>query len=782
MIGSNYFTNETQSMYGQISTYHLKNKILLIEDNPGDARLVEILLTESDLLDCEITHKETLLDALAALKVDDNYAAILLDLTLPDSRGFETLERLITHFPNNNVIVLTGLADKSLGLKAVRAGAQDFLIKGAFDADLLAKSLRYSIERNKVLNRLEETQRIAQIGNWEYIPDLENFTASDETYRIFGYPSRDTFFTAKDLQNPNCPFFIFNTFHEEAQITKRVQRDIKIKLQNGQYRYVSLLCKMTQIGGNTTFNGIIQDITERKLAEKQIIKSQERYRAIFNESRDAIYISSLNGKLVDFNLATETLFGFSKEDLQATQDIHLLFLPPERKNDFLLKLKLKGVVKDYEIKVRRKNGEMRYCLISANLIDNEELLGYNAVVRDITERKMAEELRKARDVAQQSAMMKEQFIASISHEMRTPMNAILGMSNLIIQTPLNKEQYGYISSIKQSSEILLGIVNDILEISTIQNGKVVFEEDNFNLYELLDNLVNVMQYKIKEKDLYCEVKIDENIPKYLKGDKLRLNQILYNLVGNAIKFTDEGHVKVSIKKLYDIGDGSLQLKFIVEDTGIGIPQDKVDAIFETFTRIRQKNRIYEGTGLGLSIAKNLVEQQGGRIGAISQLGLGSKFFFDLIFDIGEDTSGVAPKIDPLSIEIDSSRLLRLLLVEDHKMNQIVARKTLEKQWENIEVTIANNGKTAIEMLQKQSFDIILMDIQMPVMDGYETTHYIRNKMPKAIAQLPILAMTAHAHISKDEKFKQYGMDDYVLKPFEPKQLFQKIAFYIKKNP
>jgi CheY-like chemotaxis protein len=290
-----------------------------------------------------------------------------------------------------------------------------------------------------------------------------------------------------------------------------------------------------------------------------------------------------------------------------------------------------------------------------------------------------------------------------------------------------------------------------------------------------------MQYKIKEKELYCEVKIDEEIPRFLKGDKLRLNQILYNLVGNAIKFTDAGHVKVYVQKLYEIGDGAIQIKFTVEDTGIGIPADKVAAIFETFTRIRQKDRIYEGTGLGLSIAKNLVEQQGGKIGATSELQVGSKFFFDLIFEEGEDNSGQIKQTDPATLQFDSDLPIRLLLVEDHKMNQIVARKTLEKQWSNMEITIADNGKIAIGILEQQTFDIILMDIQMPVMDGYETTEYIRTEMPSAIANLPILAMTAHAHISKDEKFKQYGMDDFVLKPFKPEQLFQKIAYYVNKK-
>ncbi|MDF1864127.1 MAG: response regulator, partial [Saprospiraceae bacterium] len=237
--------------------------------------------------------------------------------------------------------------------------------------------------------------------------------------------------------------------------------------------------------------------------------------------------------------------------------------------------------------------------------------------------------------------------------------------------------------------------------------------------------------------------------------------------------------KIYIKKLFDIVD-SVQLQFIVEDSGIGIPSEKIDAIFETFTRIRQKDRLYEGTGLGLSICKNLVEQQGGKIGATSEEGKDSKFFFDLIFEVGE-ASQLEPKSPELDhVELDEETPFRLLLVEDHKMNQLVARKTLERKFPNIYLKIADNGKIAIDILEQESFDIILMDIQMPVMDGYEATKHIREEMPDSIATLPILAMTAHAHISKDEKFKEYGLDDYVLKPFEPEDLFNKIAKYLRK--
>lgn len=769
-------TNQGSIMYDDAPKYEIHNKILLIEDNPGDARLVELLLMESDLLNCKINNKTSLADGIAELEQDENYAAILLDLSLPDSRGFETLEKLLEKFPDKNVIVLTGLSDKNLGVKAVKAGAQDFLIKGAFDADLLAKSLRYSIERSSVLKRLEETQRLSQIGNWEYTTETKEFIASDEVFRIFGSPVRKRAIFFEELKVSDPSFAIFDEIHAEVSTKKEIKKDLAITLSNGETRYVHLQSRVnTNTENRVVISGIVQDITERKQAESDLLKSQERYQDIFSKSKDAIYICTLEGKILDCNDSTSLLFGCSKEELKDTENIHTMYGPIESRNSLLSLLEEGSPVKDFEIEVEDKKGKKRYCLITANPSDTDNA-GYNGIIRDITEHKQAEELRKARDLARQSSKMKEQFIASISHEMRTPMNAILGMSNLLGRTELAEEQANYVSSVKQSSEILLGIINDILEISTLENGKIAFEYKDFDLYKVLANLVNVMQYKINEKDLGFKLEIEPSVPKVIVGDKLRLNQILYNLVGNAVKFTDSGFVKIRVKSLTETGS-NVHLKFEVEDTGIGIPDDKLDAIFETFTRIRQKERLYEGTGLGLSIAKNLVLQQGGKIDAMSDLGKGSIFYFDLIFEKGDpsriqdsttsnDTQDFEPNLD-----------IRLLLVEDHKMNQLVARKTLERQWKDIKITIANHGKEAVDILEKETFDIILMDIQMPIMDGYETTAYIRNKMPPAIAQIPILAMTAHAHIAKDEKFKEYGMDDYVLKPFEPKQLFKKITQY-----
>jgi PAS domain S-box-containing protein len=769
------------SVMANSATLVSANKVLLIEDNPGDARLVEIFLTESDLHDCEILNVPTLAEGMKILEKGEEFAAILLDLSLPDSRGYETLERLIARFPHNNIIVLTGLDDKSMGLKAVKAGAQDFLIKGAFDADLLAKSLRFSIERNKVLKRLEETQRIAHIGNWEYFPSTNVFNASDETYRIFGMQPEVTSCFQDESLRDLCPLNVLKQMHAEAIATGELKKDLKIRQLNGTFRFVFIQC-IVHAGPDESpvFQGIIQDITERKMAEQEMVKSQERYQEIFTQSKDALFFCTLDGKFIDFNQATIDLFGYAKEELSLMQNAHDLYYPPEVKNEFLLKLKTQKSVKDFDINVVRKNGEWRECQVSANIIVTDDFVGYNAILRDVTEQRQAEKLRKARDLARHSAQMKEQFIASVSHEMRTPMNAILGMSHLLLQMDLEDEQQNLVDSIKQSSEILLGVVNDILEISAIQNGKIVFENEPFDLFDLLNNMVNVMQYKAQEKDLYLEIVVDEGIPRIISGDKLRLNQVLYNLLGNAVKFTDSGFVKIHVKKLHDIMD-SVQLQFIVEDSGIGIPEDKIDAIFETFTRIRQKDRIFEGTGLGLSICKNLVEQQGGKIGASSVVGQGSMFFFDLIFEVADELKTAAKIPASEIIHFDDDHTFSLLLVEDHKMNQMVARKTLERKWKNIHLKIAANGQEAIDMLREENFDIVLMDIQMPVMDGYEATQYIRENFPPEKANLPILAMTAHAHISKDEKFREIGLDDYVLKPFEPDDLFHKIAKYVTRD-
>ncbi|MFK8058163.1 MAG: ATP-binding protein, partial [Saprospiraceae bacterium] len=535
--------------------------ILLIEDNMADATIVEILLEESENINCRIDHQMTLGQGLEALAGNIEYDAVLLDMNLPDSRGFETLTRVLEKFPDDNVILLTGTKDREIGFKAVELGAQDYLVKGEFDSDELAKSLRFSIERKKVIKRLAQMQRLAQTGNWEFRPNDNYFFASPEALRIVGAEGGLNLFD--QVQQPDSPFHIITQW-----------------LKN-----------------NNEGNGC-----------------------------------------------------------SCTEEI------------------------SFEL-----DGVKRFALIEGNHSEVDGKISCQGIIQDITDRRVGEELRKAHELSQRSAKMKEQFVASISHEMRTPMNAILGMSNILIQMDLEEEQHGLVNSIKQSSEILLGVVNDILEISTLQNGKIVFENTMIDINELVDNLFDVMQYKLQEKDLLFERTMPDDLPNLLIGDKLRLNQVLYNLVGNSIKFTDTGAVGLHLEVLEKTAT-DVNLKFSISDTGIGIPADKVDTVFGSFTRVRTKDRIFEGTGLGLSIAKNIVEQLDGKIGATSVLGEGSTFSFTMRFGIGSADAEAAPPTER-EYEIDPNRPIRLLLAEDHKMNQLVARKTIERAYPNIDLTI-----------------------------------------------------------------------------------------------
>jgi CheY-like chemotaxis protein len=326
----------------------------------------------------------------------------------------------------------------------------------------------------------------------------------------------------------------------------------------------------------------------------------------------------------------------------------------------------------------------------------------------------------------------------------------------------------------------MGIINDILQVSELHHKVLEIETRRFSIQGLLFRLEEVMGPKLEKKNLQLLIEVAEEVPTYVIGDKTRLSQILYNLVGNAIKFTDIGTISLFVKVVQQ-EEEQLQLFFSVSDTGIGIPAIQQEKIFEPFTRLTQKDRVTEGTGLGLAITKQLVEMQGGKIQLSSEEGKGSTFSFVLSFD-QEATPMMDSNTEGQTIKCDEDLVFKVLIVEDHEMNQLVVKKTLEKQWNNIQITIANNGEEAIKCLSAQdTYDIILMDLQMPVMDGYETTAYIRNKMPPPIANIPILAMTAHTHIAEGNKFRDLGMNDYLLKPFDPQQLFEKIVNYLDKT-
>ena len=353
------------------------------------------------------------------------------------------------------------------------------------------------------------------------------------------------------------------------------------------------------------------------------------------------------------------------------------------------------------------------------------------------------------------------------------MNGVIGMTRQLLETPLNLDQTEYLHAIQESSNNLLHVVNDILDISKIRAGKVIFEQVEFRISDLFRSLQFSQQYKAEEKNIYLKTSVDPEIPPVLIGDPIRLNQVLLNLTGNAIKFTEKGGVSLTAK-LIGIDAGIAGIKFCAIDTGIGIPQDKINYVFESFTQAQtHTSRKYGGTGLGLSISKFLVEEQGGKLTLESKENQGSSFCFTLKFPIGnpEWKDVTIQPISDIPLEVDLSDL-NILLVEDNVINQRVALFELNK-WK-INTDVANSASVAFELLKTRKYHLILMDVSMPDIDGLEATRTIRTKFPDHVKHIPIIAMTASALAGEKEKCLTAGMNDYISKPFNPITLYNKI--------
>lgn len=512
-----------------------------------------------------------------------------------------------------------------------------------------------------------------------------------------------------------------------------------------------------------------------KKLEKELLESEWRYRKLFEESQDAIYISGIDGELQSVNQAALDLFGYTKQEMIG-MNVNSLYINPDDRARFMNTIEKIGSVSNYEVKLKKKLGEEIDCFFSTTLRRDAEgkTLGYQGIIRDVTEHKRTIELIKAKELAERSAKMKEAFLANMSHEIRTPMNAILGMLNLVQDSTLTNEQERYIKNIKMASEHLLVLINDILDFSKIEAGKLEFEQIEFNLEDLLLNVIQTFKSKAEQKNLNLQLIANDSIAINLIGDPTRLLQILLNLVSNALKFTDTGYIQIKVKVIEE-DNNYTTLSISVNDSGIGIPADKLDLIFDSFSQVSSNTtRRFGGTGLGLAITKKLIDIQGGTITVKSEVNQGSSFRFTLRYKQGTSKNLIQTYKDLLIKNIPNKPLnnLNILLVEDNELNQVVAIETIKKWGKNIKIDIAENGKIAIDLLQKNSYDIVLMDVQMPEMDGLTATKIIRNDLK--ITELPIIAMTAYATTGEAEKTISAGMSDYISKPFDPQKLYQKI--------
>ncbi|MDW3211902.1 MAG: response regulator [Reichenbachiella sp.] len=438
-----------------------------------------------------------------------------------------------------------------------------------------------------------------------------------------------------------------------------------------------------------------------------------------------------------------------------------------------------------ESKLRKKDGSYLWVEFYSKPILNEskEIVSIQSSTRDITRRKKYDEkIQHAMNLAEESkleaiesAKAKEAFLSTMSHEIRTPLNAILGVSNLLLMEDLDPKHLEHLNLLKFSGENLLSLINDILDYNKIESGKMDLEQVEFNLKNNLNNLLQSLSPSIKEKGLGVVLTYDEQLPENFIGDPVRISQVLNNLLSNAIKFTEEGFIKLVVKSVEN-SELESQIHFEVHDSGIGIEKSNQEIIFENFEQASDDTtRKFGGTGLGLAITKKLLHLMESEIYLDSELGLGSIFYFDLKLPKAAESELADSR--PMQVEFkDLSELnIKILIAEDNKANQIVLEKFLIK-W-GIKMEFVENGKLAVERSRSELYDLVLMDLQMPEMDGYEATRLIRAQSTNYALNLPIVALTASALLNVRKKVKELGMSDYITKPFNPEELYKKILMY-----
>jgi len=515
------------------------------------------------------------------------------------------------------------------------------------------------------------------------------------------------------------------------------------------------------------------DVTAEKNVVNSLRISEEKYRGIIANMNLGLLEVDTDENIMFANQCFCDMCGYDLEELigrRAAQifikgaNIELM----ERKNEE----RKKGTAGAYEIVVKNKRGQVRWWLVSGapRFDENGELLGTIGIHLDITEQKELEyELTIAREQAEQSTQSKEVFLANMSHEIRTPMNAILGMSNQLAKTQLNTKQLFYLDTINSASENLLVIINDILDLSKIEAGKLSLEKIAFEPQAVVKRAMQVLSHKAEEKGLVLTNNLfDNNVSPVLMGDPYRLNQVMLNVITNAIKFTEKGGIDISLEMLTDAKESQL-IKFSVADTGIGMDDLFVENLFEKFSQEDASvTRQYGGTGLGMSICKELIELMGGTINATSKKGVGSIIYFEVTFPKGAITD--LPSKDTFIVNETMLTGKKILVVDDNEMNRLVATTILNNY--GAETFESANGKESLDYLTHNKVDLVLMDVQMPVMNGLEATDLIRRHINK---HLPIIALTANAIKGDNEKCLKAGMNDYLSKPFKEEDLLKKIA-------
>ncbi|OFY84802.1 MAG: hypothetical protein A3F72_05970 [Bacteroidetes bacterium RIFCSPLOWO2_12_FULL_35_15] len=653
----------------------------------------------------------------------------------------------------------------------------------------------------------------------ENLSEIISKTQQEEKIKVDKQLSEEMAITQREYIITNTIFSILNKMEEKELIEGISRIHLASEVANAKISFISNWLTIFGLILALLFSYFIyRDILRARhfkeqlfLAKGEAEKLSSQYaRSLIEASLDPLFTISPGGKITDMNNASIKVTESSREKLIGT-DFFDYFTEPVKAKEGYQEVFAKGFVADYPLTI--KDGKLTDVLMNGSVYrdDKGNVLGVVVVARDITDQKRFENAlieaksyaEQATQKAEESTKLKEAFLANMSHEIRTPMNAIIGFSDILSKKQLGAQENEYVTSIKSAGENLLTIINDILDISKIEAGMMTFEENNFSVKETFKSLNIMLMERAKEKNIGLIFNCDEDVPDVLLGDHTRLTQILINLTGNAIKFTQNGSVKVHAKVLKIennirstttekilsdakrvAGQEIKLIEFSVSDTGIGIARDKLEDIFERFQQAdSHTTRKFGGTGLGLSIAKQLVELQGGTLSVESELKVGSIFTFYIPYKKSAQALLRDEKIEK-KYDMKSLSKLKILLVEDNQLNILLISSLFSEN--NLKLQTAENGADCIEKLKENNgstlvskcFDIILMDMEMPNMNGYEATTIIRKELKNNI---PIIAMTANAMAGEREKCLSFGMNDYISKPINANLLFEKIYDLVLKT-
>lgn len=759
----------------------------MVDDRKENLQALEVILSSNEDYVCVKANSGK--EALKILLREDDFAIILMDVQMPVMSGFETAEliRRSDHFKHVPIIFLTAHTDTPEDIfKGYKTGAVDYMIK-PLSPDILKAKVSVFTELYKKNKQLSlQTQSLNQLNDQlkqqtQYVRSIleagldpmliintqGKITDMNEALEKITGLSRDiitgTHFN-DHFTKPIIANQVYLTVFEKGSII-----DYTLTFKNTSKKQTEVLCN-----GSVYKDGKGNIIGAVIVAREKVVSKYSR--SLIEASLDPLIAINSEGKITDMNEAMTKITGLTRENIAGT-DFFDYFTETKKAHELYREAFAKGYIVNSPLTIKGINGKLTDVLCNGSVYKDKlgNVLGTVIVARDITAQKEFEaELIEAKIKAEEAVKSKQQFLSNMSHEIRTPMNSIIGFTKVVLKTDLTEKQYEYINAIKSSGDSLIVLINDILDLAKVDAGKMTFEEKPFKLHSSISNMLHLFEPKMLEKNLEFKQNFDSKIPPVLIGDPVRLHQVIINLIGNAIKFTNKGRITLSARIKEQKGDRTL-IEFTIEDTGIGIPDNKLDSIFDNFQQAtRDTSSKYGGTGLGLSIVKQLVEAQGGKVWVKSKQGEGSIFGFNLSFKKG---NGKIEEVHEKNLPTQKVKEdLKILVAEDVKLNQLLIKTLLEEFGFGLD--IAANGKIAVDLAEKNHYDLVLMDLHMPEMNGFEATDHIRNKLK---LQIPIIALTADVTTVDVERCRAVGMTDYISKPIDDKLLYKKIMQYIKQN-